>query len=66
MAEMKWYDWTAFVLLVVGGINWGLVGLLDFNLVSTIFGTGVLAKIVYGAVGVSGLYGAAMIYKLAK
>lgn len=64
MAKMEWYDWTAFVLLVVGGINWGL-GLFDVNLVSLIFGTGVLASVVYGAVGLSGLYGAYMIYKLA-
>jgi len=64
MTKMKAIDWIAFVLLVVGGINWGL-GLFNFNLVSAIFGTGLLAKIVYGAVGLSGLYGAYMIYKLA-
>jgi uncharacterized membrane protein YuzA (DUF378 family) len=63
--EMKWYDWVAFTLLVIGGLNWGL-GLFNVNLVSLIFGTGLLAKVVYGAVGVSGAYGLYMIVKLAS
>lgn len=63
---MKWYDWTAYILLVVGGINWGLVGVFDFNLVSAIFGTALLSSVVYAAVGVSGLYGLYMGIKLAK
>ena len=38
----------AYVLLVVGGLNWGLVGAFDFNLVSFLFGEGTLiARIVY-------------------
>lgn len=43
-------------LLVVGGINWGLVGALKFDLVKAIFGTSVLTNIVYIAVGASALY----------
>lgn len=31
-------DWIALVLLIVGGINWGLVGLFDFDLVAALFG----------------------------
>lgn len=49
-------DWVALVLLIVGGLNWGLVGLLDFNIVTTIFGEGTLASIVYDLVGVAALY----------
>ena len=42
------------VLLIVGGLNWGLVGLLDFDLVAMIFGDGsVLSRLVYTAVGLS-------------
>ncbi len=63
MAKMEWFDWLAFVLLVVGGINWGLA-VFDFNLVTTIFGG--LSNIVYSLVGLSGLYGAYMLFKLSK
>jgi len=52
----------ASLLLLVGGLNWGLVGLFDFNLVEAIFGSiGWLMKMVYGLVGASALY---MIYGL--
>jgi uncharacterized membrane protein YuzA (DUF378 family) len=45
------------ILLVVGAINWGLVGLLDMDLVQIIFGQfGVVATIVYGLVGLSGVH----------
>lgn len=54
---MKTLDWIAFVLLVVGGLNWGLVGLANFDLVATIFGGGsLLARLVYDLVGLSALY----------
>lgn len=46
--------WIALILLVVGGLNWGLVGLLKFDLVATIFGEmSALARIVYVVVGLS-------------
>lgn len=51
-----WLHVVAFTLLVVGGLNWGLIGLLNFNLVSALFGLGGLATIVYILVGVSALY----------
>ncbi len=50
-------DWLMLVLLVIGGLNWGLVGLFQYDLVATIFGTGTtVANIVYVVVGVSALY----------
>lgn len=49
-------DIVAFILVIIGGLNWGLVA-FDFNLVSFIFGDGaMLGKIVYGAVGVATVY----------
>ena len=45
-----------FLLLVVGGINWLLVGAFDLNLVTTIFGDGTLTTVVYILVGLSALY----------
>ncbi len=54
---MKTLDVLAAVLLVVGGLNWGLVGLLNFDLVATIFGPmSILARVVYLVVGLGALY----------
>jgi uncharacterized protein len=50
-------DWIALVLVIVGAINWGLVGLFGFNLVAAIFGfSRVLLAIVYIVVGLAGLW----------
>ena len=47
---------TLLVITIIGAVNWGLIGLLDFNLVSAIFGEGTLfSRIIYTLVGVSGL-----------
>lgn len=49
--------WIAALLIVVGALNWGLVGLLGFNLVTTIFGEGtMLTNIVYDLVGLAGVW----------
>ena len=56
-SHMKKLDVVAAVLLVVGGINWGLVGALGVDLVATLFGVmSPLARSVYLLVGLSGLY----------
>lgn len=50
-------NWVALILVVVGGVNWGLVGLADFNLVTTIFGDGtVLTQVVYVLVAVAAVW----------
>lgn len=50
-------DWVALILVIVGGLNWGLVGLFNFDLVAMLFGQmTVLAKAVYGLVGLAALY----------
>lgn len=49
--------WITFVLVVIGGLNWGLVGAFSFNLVDSIFGAGsTLASIVYILVGLSAIW----------
>ena len=46
----------ALVLLIVGGLNWGLIGILNFDLVAFIFGAGsLLSRIVYTVVGVAAI-----------
>jgi uncharacterized membrane protein YuzA (DUF378 family) len=49
-------DWIAMVLVIIGGLNWGLVGLADFDLVAAIFGEGsAISRIVYILVGIAAL-----------
>jgi len=49
---MRSLNLTTLILLIVGGLNWGLVGLLSFDLVAAIFGSGsTLSRLVYVAVG---------------
>ncbi len=51
---MKAINLVTLLLVIVGGLNWGLVGLFDFDLVAAIFGAGsLLARLVYILVGVS-------------
>lgn len=57
-------DWIAFILVIVGGLNWGLVGLFGFDLVVTIFGS--ISTIVYVLVGLSAIYLAVLSPKLGK
>lgn len=50
-------DWIALILVIVGGLNWGLVGLMNLDLVAAIFGEGsALSRIVYILVGLAALY----------
>jgi uncharacterized protein len=57
MAVRNPVDLIALILVIIGGLNWGLVGLLDFNLVDAIFGAGsTLSRIVYIIVGLAALY----------
>jgi uncharacterized protein len=55
---MKALNLATLALIVVGGINWGLVGLFQFDLVAALFGgqTATLARIVYILVGASALW----------
>ena len=56
-SRMTTLDWIAVTLLIVGGINWGLIGLFSFNLVAAIFGEmSALSRIVYVLVGLSAVY----------
>ena len=67
MKNLSALDWLALILVLVGGLNWGLVGILNFDLVATIFGTmSLLSRIVYSVVGLATIYMIAMAMKLAK
>jgi hypothetical protein len=60
-------EWIPMILLAIGGINWGLIGLFDFNLVERIFGDGsLLTRIIYVAVGLSALYSLYMSTRMSR
>ena len=54
----KPFDWTALTLVIIGAINWGLIGFFQFDLVATIFGgmDSWISRIIYALVGIAGLY----------
>jgi len=61
---MKVLDKVALVLIIIGAINWGLVGLFKFNLVDTLFGSlSALTRIIYILVGISGLWGIKLLFE---
>lgn len=54
---MRALDIIALILVVIGAINWGLIGFFQFNLVDSLFGTmSSFSRIVYALVGIAGLY----------
>lgn len=53
---MKSLHMVAFLLVIVGGVAWGLVGLMNLNIVEMIVGGGTLAKLIYIVVGASAVY----------
>ncbi len=58
MKKMNTVDWVAFVLVIIGALNWGLVGFFQWDLVAAIFGgmTGLIARIIYALVGLAALW----------
>ena len=55
--QNKLLDSIALTIAIIGAINWGLIGFLDFNLVATIFGSmSWISRIIYALVGICGIY----------
>jgi hypothetical protein len=66
---MKKLDAVALALVIIGALNWGLVALAEFDLVATIGGlefgeTNTFTRVIYGLVGISGLYTAVRSFEL--
>ncbi|MFA6228273.1 MAG: DUF378 domain-containing protein [Patescibacteria group bacterium] len=67
MNKMNILDWVALILVLVGALNWGLVGLFSFDLVVFLFGAmTIISRIVYVLVGLSAVYMAVMAAVKAK
>ena len=67
MKKLSALDWVALILIIVGGLNWGLVGAFKFDLVAAILGSmSAVARIVYILVGLSAIYTLILLAKLGK
>ena len=67
MNKLSTLDWVALVLLIVGGLNWGLIGLFNYDVVANLLGfASILPRIVYAVVGLSAVYVAAVSPKFGK
>lgn len=61
---MKTLDNIALILIIIGGINWGLIGFFQFNLIDSIFGTySIISRVIYALVGLSSIYGLSFFMK---
>lgn len=58
-------DILALILMIIGALNWGLIGLFQFDLVAGIFGgmASVVSRIIYSLVGLAGVWGITMLFK---
>lgn len=55
---------VALVLTIIGALNWGLIGLFDFNLVSSLFGVeNVMTRIIYVLVGLAGIINVGLLFE---
>lgn len=60
---MKTIDTIALILIIIGAINWGLIGFFSFDLVAAIFGAmTTFTRIIYALVGISGLWGIKLLF----
>ena len=64
---MKALDYTILTLVIIGAINWGLIGFLQFDLVRVLFGDmSIMSRIVYALIGISGLYAISYFGRIGK
>ena len=57
MKNLNTFDWVVFILLIIGGLNWGMIALFNIDLVSSMFGSmSTITRVIYGMVGISAIY----------
>lgn len=47
---------VAFTLVIIGALSWGIIGIFDYNVISSIFGEGILTRVIYHLIGISALF----------
>ena len=63
--KRNWLDILALIIIIIGGINWGLVGFFKFDLVSFLFGDlSMITRIVFAIVGIAAIYSLVLFWKL--
>ncbi|MEE1242367.1 DUF378 domain-containing protein [Frisingicoccus sp.] len=63
--ERNWLDIVSLILVIIGAINWGLIGFFNLDLVSMIFGTmSMVTRIIFAVVGIAGIYSLCLFWKL--
>ncbi len=63
--ERNWLDVVCLILIIIGAINWGLVGFFNLDLISVIFGNmSMITRIIFAVVGISGIYSLVLFWKL--
>jgi uncharacterized membrane protein YuzA (DUF378 family) len=67
VSKLSVFDWIVLILVIIGGLNWLLVGIFSFDVVAAIFGTmSVVARIIYVVVGLCAIYLLVISGKLGK
>lgn len=57
MTKFNMLDWTTLTILVIGGLNWGILGFFQHDIIASLFGgMSVVSRIIYAIVGLSALY----------
>lgn len=67
MNKLGTLDWIALILVIIGGLNWGLVGVANYDLVASLFKAGsTLSMVIYDLVGLSAIWLLIISPKLAR
>lgn len=67
MKKLNGLEVTSLVLIIIGGLNWGLIGIFNFDLVAAIFGEmSIISRIIYTLVGLSAIHWLFMLGKISK
>lgn len=63
--ERNWLDVVCLILIIIGAINWGLIGFFNLDLISVIFGNmSMITRIIFAVVGIAGIYSLVLFWKL--
>ncbi len=63
--ERNWLDVVCLILIIIGAVNWGLIGFFNLDLVSLIFGNkSMITRIIFAVVGIAGVYSLVLFWKL--